>query len=816
MSSTDATRCALCWPSYRIERTRRLELDPFDRDELSEALADILGERPAPGLVERLHARAEGNPLYTEELLAANLDGRGPAPQSLRDAFMLRIERLSPAAQRAARAIAVGRALEQPAISAVTGLGTPELQDALREAVAEQVLVARDEDCLTFRHELLREALYDDLLPGERSELHSAVAQAFERQAALEPEERIELAASIAAHYGSAGDQPAALQASVRAARAAWEVHAAAETARLAERALELWARVPDAPDVAGISEVDLLVLAARARLAFPEPLRAEQLTKRALDRIDPAGDPRCYASVLAILARTQWTLNRGLEAVETAKRALALVPVERGGEERAELLGLLARWEFLRGRFRDSVHDAQEALDAARAAGDEVTEGHILNTLGMAEVLLGNADGGAERLHRAIELFERHDETDNAAYTYCNLADMMLIVGRTEEALTTAHEALRAIPARVRQSNHWLVMTMSEMAFAAGDWATSASHLGPQPTEVVGRHLIYRLLREAELALGLGDLERAAGRLEQAQPLVASSAEPQYIGALGVLAGELHRRRYDLPAARAAVAQALDRIELCTDDVMRVANLSAVGVRIEADIAQRARDLRERADERDALTRARFHMDRLKASADEGGPVPGAWKLTGLAELARARGRSDVKLWIKAAESWDQLGRPYEVALMQWRGTEAAVLAGDRKLASELASEAIETARRLGSRWLSDELQALARRGRLSVGAGEPAAAQNGEPATTEEDPFGLTAREREVLALIAQGATNRQIGNALFMAEKTASVHVSRILAKLRVQSRTQAAAVAHRMGLATTARGTTAAGPVEAKPR
>jgi DNA-binding NarL/FixJ family response regulator len=71
--------------------------------------------------------------------------------------------------------------------------------------------------------------------------------------------------------------------------------------------------------------------------------------------------------------------------------------------------------------------------------------------------------------------------------------------------------------------------------------------------------------------------------------------------------------------------------------------------------------------------------------------------------------------------------------------------------------------------------------------------------PPLPEEDPFGLTERERQVLALVAEGATNRQIGAALFMAEKTASVHVSRILAKLGVRSRTEAAGLAHRLGLA-----------------
>jgi predicted ATPase len=152
----------------RLERARRVEIAPFDRLELTEALSDILGDRPSPELVERLFARSEGNALYTEELLAAGLDGRGAPPQSLHDAFMLRIERLSGDAQRAARAVAVGRRLDQVTIEHVTGIGHEQLQAALREAVAEQVLVAGDDGRLLFRHALLREALYDDLLPGER------------------------------------------------------------------------------------------------------------------------------------------------------------------------------------------------------------------------------------------------------------------------------------------------------------------------------------------------------------------------------------------------------------------------------------------------------------------------------------------------------------------------------------------------------------------------------------------------------------------------------------------------------------------------
>jgi DNA-binding CsgD family transcriptional regulator len=278
---------------------------------------------------------------------------------------------------------------------------------------------------------------------------------------------------------------------------------------------------------------------------------------------------------------------------------------------------------------------------------------------------------------------------------------------------------------------------------------------------------------------------------------LVARSSEPQWIGSLGALMAELQRRRGDLAGARAAVSHALDRIELCTDDVMRIARVTAAGVRVEADCAQRARDLRERKDERDAIARARIHMQRLRAVAQDGGPVESAWCAVGAAELARARGRSDPGLWAKAAKEWEAIERPYLVAHAQWRQAEALIEAGDRVAATEPARAALDIAGRLGARWLRDEIAALRDRARLELGA-NGASAKSADGEEELEDPFGLTPRERQVLALIAEGATNRQIGASLFMAEKTASVHVSRILGKLGVRSRTQAAAVAHRMHL------------------
>ncbi len=191
----------------RLERTRRIMVSPFDRDEVAEALTDILGAAPNAQLVDRLFVRSEGNPLYTEELLAAGLDGRGGPPESLRHAFQLRIERLSDDAQLVARVVAVGRRLEQDAIAEVSGLEPSRVQTALRHAVSEQILIAGDDDCFTFRHALLREALYDDLLPGERSNLHLELARTLERRCARGDERELDRVTAVASHYAAAGEQ---------------------------------------------------------------------------------------------------------------------------------------------------------------------------------------------------------------------------------------------------------------------------------------------------------------------------------------------------------------------------------------------------------------------------------------------------------------------------------------------------------------------------------------------------------------------------------------------------------------------------------
>ena len=193
----------------------------------------------------------------------------------------------------------------------------------------------------------------------------------------------------------------------------------------------------------------------------------------------------------------------------------------------------------------------------------------------------------------------------------------------------------------------------------------------------------------------------------------------------------------------------------------------------------------------------ADFHLGRVGAAAEDGGPVEEAWLRSAEAEHARANAKADPAAHEAAAQAWEAVQRPYPAALMRWRAGEAHVAAGDREAAGASLERAHATAAELGAGWLRGEIEGLAARARLVL-AGADGAVAEPPRSRAQDDPFGLTPRERQVLVLVAEGRTNREIGDSLFMAEKTASVHVSRILAKLDVRSRTEAAAVAHRLGL------------------
>src|SRR4051812_35864452 len=801
--------------------SRRIELARLSRDELGDLLTDILGGAADAELLERLYTRSEGNPLFTEELLAARLDGRGGLPSTLRDALMVRIERLSQPAQEVLRVLSAGRVLAHAVLAEASGLDAAEVRAALREAAESNVIVADQRGRYQFRHALLREVVHDDLLPGEHSELHLALARALEHRAAETGEDPL-ITAGIAHHYLSAGCQREALVASVRAADAAERVHAHGEAGAQPERGLGLWARVTHAggqggggPGEAGgrrapgaitgrppgraaeaqvgVGHEELVRRAAQALINDGAYGRAEALLRHAVGGADGAHEPRRLAGLLELLSRAQWSLGRAEDARASVARAVELLPEDDRSPERARILSRQAKIAMLQGRFSEVLPFAEAAVEAAAQAGADGPRADALNAMGLALMMQGEVDEGVETMHEAIAISPIGFERTSA---WANLADALHLEGRSRDALDAAEEGL-ADTAGPSRGSDWLTLTVADVRWDLGEWAEARRTLPPPDRRFIGTTFAFAEMTRAKMALADADHALAQASLDRIADLVAGSREPQFIGIVGALRGELLRRGGDLVAARAAVDDALDAIEFCSEDLPRIAYLSETGAAVEADAARRARDLGDADAEREAIARTEAFVMRAEGCAAGGRPVETARLAVARAHVARARGAADPALDAAAAAAWREVSRPYPAAIAELRRAETLVELGEREAATTQIAEVLAAAEELGATWLRAEAEGLAGRARLAL-PDATATAATPEPEANGADPFGLTPRERQVLALVAGGATNREIGAHLYMAEKTASVHVSRILAKLDVRSRTEAAAVAHRFGL------------------
>jgi DNA-binding NarL/FixJ family response regulator len=711
---------------------------------------------------------------------------------------MVRTERLSEQAQDVLRLLAVAQRADHALLADAGELDGPSLRTALREAAAAHMIGADQEGWYRFRHALLREVVHDDLLPGEHAELHLALAQALERRA-QDAEARVWVTAGMAHHYRSAGDQPSALRASVVAADAAAAVWAQGEAAALLERALELWDRVPGAEELAGATHAELLVRTATAHRSAGDDHRRLELLRRALEEIDAQAEPGRAADVLGELASAQWSLGRGEDSRATLREALELVPREPPSVERAELISRQVAFLMLQGRYREVGDAADEALRLARGVGAEELCSPILNRLGVARFALGDEAGGQAAFDEAAAVAVATGQRIDLAFVHANLSESLHRAGRSREALDVVVEAARGVEAF--RPAHWIALQRAEIEFSLGEWEAAERHLPTRRRRMRGSPQVYENLVRSALHLGRGDTDAARRLLEETERLLVLSLEPQFLAGCGSLRAELALRADDVEAARRAVDDAIDRIEFCSEDGERLAEVARAGVAVDAEAAVRARDLGDAEAERLAVTRAEMMDARVQAVAeDTEREVPRAHALTSAAELTRALGAADPSAWAAAAGAWTALERPYPAALARWREAEAHLQEGDREATVVAARASATGARELGSAWLLAEVEGLAARARLRLA--EPGAERAAEPPPDEE-PFGLTARERQVLVLLAGGATNREIGARLYMAEKTASVHVSRILSKLDVRSRTEAAAVAHRHGLEREAR-------------
>jgi ATP/maltotriose-dependent transcriptional regulator MalT len=784
----------------RVPHVARIAVERFSREEVEQQLTGILDDVPDAGLVDRLYARSQGNPLYTEELLAASSDGVGELPETLRDALLGRFERLPAAAQDVVRAAAVvERPMSHALLQAVSRLDPDALLDGAREAVAHQLLVTHPDGTYAFRHALVGEAIYEDLLPGERTALHAALAEALERDPALLGDvPAATVSAELACHWRGAHDLPRALGASVAAGLAARRIYAFPEALRHLERALELWDRVPDAEQRAGVSRCAVLRAAAHAASHGFESGRAVALQREALavgaDDADPVERALLHAELSGYLRHA----HEHDESDAELQTALDLLPPE-AELERARLRDLAAKNLMLHGHLREAVAEAAQAASDARRLGAGTIEAGAMNTEGISRAALGDIEEGGRLLRAALELASEVGSPADQSRAVINLSEMLDLSGRTGEALAVDRTWLPAARAHAEPSSYdtFLEIQHAYHLLRLGRTAEAAAALPERiPGDSIGTTPMFLYAMRAQIALLHGADEAVRHALEKLRRQSLGSRDPQWVEAVELMAAQLAARSGRLEDARAAAARGIAAVD-GTDEGGRLMRFLWVALMVEADGAERATALGEPFDEETATTlRARLAAARSRPGQWAEGPRYARLAAAEVTRLEHALGRGEPApaSWLDAAASFDEIALPWPTAYARLRAAEAYVALGDRTAAAAPLTAARAAAEAIEAVTLLEAAEALARRARIRVeAAAEP------EPEAPAPTPFGLTPRELEVLLLVAEGRTNREIGDTLFMSEKTASVHVSRILAKLDVSGRVEAAAVAHRLGLA-----------------
>jgi DNA-binding CsgD family transcriptional regulator/tetratricopeptide (TPR) repeat protein len=788
---------------------QRLELPRLDQVQTTAQLVGILGAAPAAELVAAVFARSEGNPFFTEELLAVVRAGSRELPATLRDLLRGRVQALPQPAQQVLRVVAVaGRRVPHRLLATVAGLDDQQLDSSLREAVGSQLLVTTPvEDGYDVRHALVREVVAADLLPGERIRLHTAFARAMVDLLSSGELDWSGSASEVAVHWYQAGNLPKALKWSVRAGVEANEICAYAEAVHHYGRALELWDRVSDAKACAGVDRVEVLQRAARAANASGDVSRALALIDLAMTEVDPAVDP-IRVGLLQEHRGVYLMVARDLQArFEALGEAVRLIPPDPPSKERARVLASFAEALVFASRSEQARAVSQEAVAIARQLGAEVELGRALVALGGAQVDFGSFEAAAVSLREASWLAEQHADLDTLGRAWGWLGDALMQAGRLEEAVEVSlsgREPLRRLGLTGQWQDSFLMSLAAKALFKLGRW-DEAHGLLTQALAMAQPEEGYIFLTAAGLEVARGEFQVAEAHLDRIKERSLSLAGmPSHVRQYTALMAELWIWQGQLEEAQAVVQAGLDRVA-ATDERLRCGRLLCLGMRVEADRAELGRARHEQS-EVDSAIRAADALASQAAAMAPNPVIPSASPILTTpavaalfdAERARLEGRSDPARWRAAVAGWLALRRPYPAAYAQWRQAEALLaIRAPRAEAAEPLRAAHAVALRLGAAPLRRELQLLAQRGRIGLEVpAEPAVAEPEAPSVAAS--LGLTRREAEVLALVAAGRTNRQIGQELFITPKTASVHVSRILTKLGVAGRGEAAAIAHRLRL------------------
>ncbi|MFB4298207.1 AAA family ATPase [Actinomadura sp. NTSP31] len=764
----------------RSPRVRRTEPAPLTCAEVRRLVAGRLGYEPDRDVVEEIARRSEGNPLFVEAL--ADAGAQGGTPRRLRDLLLAGFRSLPDGSRSVLHAASVasawGGGLAHRFLASVTGLDDLALEDAIRPAV-EHGLLLTEGDGYAFRHALLRQAVYEDVLPSARARMHKRSGAALQADPDLVPDGRA--AAEEAAHWCAAGEKERAFDALWRAAAAARAVHAHPERLRILERVLRQWDDVAGPERVLGVDRAEVLHRAAEACLSAGEAARGVALATEALAALDRESDPGRAALLLELRSLLRHRL--GDPALDDLRAAVALLPAWAPAAVRGRPLSTLANRLFLLSSPDESRALATEALEAGRESGDARVRAWALLTLGSLDGAAGDLDTALARIAEAARITRAAGESAVplviAAMAEADALHGMGLDERAVEAATAGLETARR-SGLDRDQGAGLAAKGAEPLWALGRWDEAAAllrgvlALDPPP--------LFAALAQVNLGtvvLAQGDVAAAGQAADAAYAIMGDTYEGKAFRLpLHDLRCRIAMVRDDLAGADGILGRALDGPGLLATS--RFAwPLLLTGARL----------CGERLARPDAADGARERLAQLHDLAGRLpviGPVQRAYRTGFHAEAGDGT-------WDEAVRAWREVGRPYPLAQALFRAAEAPGVPSAQ--AAERCREAAAIAARLGAKPLLREIERLAARARLSLAEPEP----EKEPAAP--DParrLGLTRRETEVLRLVADGRSNRQIAEALFISVRTAGVHVSNILAKLQVASRTEAAALAHRLRL------------------
>jgi DNA-binding CsgD family transcriptional regulator/tetratricopeptide (TPR) repeat protein len=765
----------------------RIELRPLNRAATRE-LCHAIGAGADASFVDAVHDRSAGNPFFIEELVAARAAGVVGLPETLRDVILARAATLDDSALRVLDASAAAGPTIPEVLADVSGVEADAFANTL-DTLFAAALLAPDGDEVRFRHELGREVLYDELLPGDRVRLHARLA---ERLAVRRPE-RI---GDIARHWAAANDRRRALVSSEAAGRELVRAGAAAEAEQHLVRALELWDVVDQPATLIGRDHADLLLETATAAEHARDLGGAIELARRAAGELAEV-DPMREAEVWLELRDLYRFTNRWDESADAVDRALDLIPESAPSALRARALANAAVEATYVKRVDEATARAREAVAVAEAVGEPEVLVFAHYALGAAFSLTDPERELASGLANLARCGP--DVSPELTVTvYSGIAVALASLARYGEVLTYAERGI-AFARSSGLGGHrtsWLAAWCIESLVALGRWPEAEHRVAELADLLEGPN------EEGCLAPSWGMALTRQGRLDEARPVIDYARTVVASGVWAYTTARLVGAVAEFDAADGRFEDAVALVDEHVDQDPRHPDgdawLVAAGVAALADYVHAGGGRAGRAVAQRADAMATRWLGLIESNERRGwrpGPEQQLHRDHAHAQRERLHGRSDPYRWSKLAAGWAELGFRYHEAMARLRGAEALVggVAGRAASARRPAAAELGAARGialdLGAVPLLDQIDDLARRARLGTDPGAPAERLSGDGDIV--DDRGLSARERDVLALLARGYTNGQIGKELYISTKTASVHVSNILRKLGVTNRVEAAA-------------------------